>query len=603
LEEKTCSQFVQLNLDQKFLKTSKRMELFILNNKVNLITNQKLKTNGDLKSKGKLKFSSTSDMILLNEEPNLKFKKYTICCQFKVPFETTNTWRTLIRSKTHDHHVLIHHPSQELGVYDNEFGRCFVGCGYKMDCLKKGYHHLAAVGKKDKTVFYIDGKKVGTSDFQSKNEISSVGNNYGCGQPFKTKIYDVRVYDCDLSKEEIAEIAQQDEDKLKPSPKSENLQLWIPLQNKIENILHFEEDEKFKPMDLKISCNLNPSKRGLSFLNPQDNIYILSKNDRNIFQDDYTLSFHFNTPFLDKDNSAEWKTFFRGEKTDHHVIIHKNGELGMYCNNVGFVGCGYNTNDLKKGEHNMIVLSKSEKTEFYIDGEKVGTSGNKSSDRIVAIGNSQGGGQACMTSLWDIRIYSKILNPKEIQKVSMIINDFKYENSCSFESVVDYNKIENKEKEKEKVFFKEFIDNEKFSDLTIKIEEKEIHLHKLIIYKKIPNFFDKYNVNQNIIEITNHSYHSFLNFIKFVYSNQIGLDDFDETMEILKEFGIDYNEILDCIEKMDVKLLNYFSNFNIENQKKILNLLDQNIFEKESFNGLDENLKVLFYSYYYFKII
>jgi hypothetical protein len=125
-------------------------------------------------------FSKNSFCKLMNSNSCLLGKKYTISTMMQSPMKNTGTWRTLTRGEFGDHQVLIN-ASGQLGCYDNIYGTQFHDCGFNIDTLSPGIHHLCAVAEDNNTTFYIDGEIVGISDFQSLGEIKTIGNNHGRG--------------------------------------------------------------------------------------------------------------------------------------------------------------------------------------------------------------------------------------------------------------------------------------------------------------------------------------------------------------------------------------------------------------------------------------
>ncbi|MEX6778547.1 LamG domain-containing protein [Limnospira fusiformis] len=80
---------------------------------------------------------------------------------FVYPLPEKWAWNTLSRSDG-GHHVLVKNGKQ-LGIYlrDGIQGQKFFDCGFTLDRLSPGWHHLTAVAKGDTTLFYIDGQRVG----------------------------------------------------------------------------------------------------------------------------------------------------------------------------------------------------------------------------------------------------------------------------------------------------------------------------------------------------------------------------------------------------------------------------------------------------------
>jgi len=107
-----------------------------------------------------LNFSNSNSLVKLNQALYLP-DDWSIEAWFVYPLPETGEWNTLIRSES-EHHILVKNGKQ-LGVFlkNNIQGQNFFDCGFNLDLLSSGWHHLTAVGKGDTTLFYIDGQKVG----------------------------------------------------------------------------------------------------------------------------------------------------------------------------------------------------------------------------------------------------------------------------------------------------------------------------------------------------------------------------------------------------------------------------------------------------------
>ncbi|GCL50870.1 hypothetical protein NIES3804_24430 [Microcystis aeruginosa NIES-3804] len=107
-----------------------------------------------------LNFSNSNSVATLNKALYLP-DDWSIEAWFVYPLPKTAEWNTLTRSES-GHHILVKNGKQ-LGVFlkNNIQGQNFFDCGFNLDLLSSGWHHLTAVGKGDTTLFYIDGQKVG----------------------------------------------------------------------------------------------------------------------------------------------------------------------------------------------------------------------------------------------------------------------------------------------------------------------------------------------------------------------------------------------------------------------------------------------------------
>lgn len=160
---------------------------------------------------------------------------WSIEAWFVYPLPNIGESNTLVRGKDADHHILVRNRKQ-LGIYLNNdsLGQNFYDSGFNMELLTEGWHHLAAVGRGDTTLFYIDGKKVGDvkakalkdaednlknkpndaaakkkvedikkASLKSKSDVYAIGNYQEGGQPFG-KVAEVRIWGVALSDDEIA---------------------------------------------------------------------------------------------------------------------------------------------------------------------------------------------------------------------------------------------------------------------------------------------------------------------------------------------------------------------------------------------------------------
>ena len=99
-------------------------------------------------------------------------EEWTIEVWFFYPL-APRKWNSLMRGTQH-YPIIV--KQGKLGAYRTGSGG-FSACGYDLSTLSTGWHHLTAVGKDDKTAFYINGQNVGTSNFQAKVDIACLGND------------------------------------------------------------------------------------------------------------------------------------------------------------------------------------------------------------------------------------------------------------------------------------------------------------------------------------------------------------------------------------------------------------------------------------------
>jgi len=124
---------------------------------------------------------------------------------FLYPIEGTADWRTLTRGSGGDHQIIVQSGSWNLGTYDNTGGTGFHDCGWDINVLSNGWHHLAAVqtgGTTGKIEFYIDGKKVcEVLNYGSVTDVNYIGNCCPGNQQWGT-IDDLRIYNRALTPDE-----------------------------------------------------------------------------------------------------------------------------------------------------------------------------------------------------------------------------------------------------------------------------------------------------------------------------------------------------------------------------------------------------------------
>jgi len=152
-----------------------------------------------------LHFDSDNDYFDPDSDIDLG-NNWTIATWFYYPIEDSGHWRTLTRGAGGDHQVIVELGSYDLGSYDNTGGTGFYDCGYNVNVLSNGWHHLAAVqkgGTTGKIEFYIDALKVcGSNGYGSISDITAIGNSYGGDQEWG-RLDEFRIYGRALSEQEI----------------------------------------------------------------------------------------------------------------------------------------------------------------------------------------------------------------------------------------------------------------------------------------------------------------------------------------------------------------------------------------------------------------
>jgi hypothetical protein len=157
-------------------------------------------------------FRSQNSRLLLNRPVRLP-AQWTLSAWFKGPMNRNGRWRTLFRGRGGDHQIIIH-PNGTLGSYfnvKNRGRRGFQGTRYNLlrdSKMRTGWHHVAAVGNRGMTTFYIDGRKVGTIRGQSRTDVWSLGNYQGSGQRFNRYVDDFQIDNTALTRRDILRMAK-----------------------------------------------------------------------------------------------------------------------------------------------------------------------------------------------------------------------------------------------------------------------------------------------------------------------------------------------------------------------------------------------------------
>ncbi len=180
-----------------------------------------------------LNFSNSNSFIQLNKPLYLP-DDWSIEAWFVYPLAKTTEWNPLIRGQDIDTHILVKNRKQ-LGIYlsNDSLKQNFYDSGFNMELLTEGWHHVAAVGRGDTTLFYIDGEKVGDvkakalkdaeenlnkkpndaaakkkvedlkkARLKSNSDVAFIGNRKDGMAPFG-KVAEVRIWGMALSDEEI----------------------------------------------------------------------------------------------------------------------------------------------------------------------------------------------------------------------------------------------------------------------------------------------------------------------------------------------------------------------------------------------------------------
>lgn len=182
-----------------------------------------------------------SNSIVTLEKPLYLPGNWSIEAWFSYPLPTYGKADVLIQGEKEkgDFHIVVKtvEESQQLGIYFKSavLEQNFYASGFDMADLSPGWHHLAAVGRDDTTLFYIDGKKVGDTKAQALTDaevnqknlpndasakkrlndlkkketilkvtgaVHAIGNSQVFGAPFG-KVAEVRIWGTALTDEEI----------------------------------------------------------------------------------------------------------------------------------------------------------------------------------------------------------------------------------------------------------------------------------------------------------------------------------------------------------------------------------------------------------------
>ena len=101
---------------------------------------------------------------------------YTISCLFWKPWATHGSYHTLVRGTSY-HHIILDPGTHLLGCYQSGFR----SCGFDMDTLSDGLHHVAVTRKVADGLgyFYVDGAFVGTTVTQPTDAVADIGGHAG----------------------------------------------------------------------------------------------------------------------------------------------------------------------------------------------------------------------------------------------------------------------------------------------------------------------------------------------------------------------------------------------------------------------------------------
>ncbi|MGL4377792.1 MAG: LamG-like jellyroll fold domain-containing protein, partial [Microcoleaceae cyanobacterium] len=139
-----------------------------------------------------LNFSNANSVVKLSQQVYLS-TDWSIEAWFCYPLPETAQWNTLIRGQNGDSHIIVSR-DQKLGIYltNDALKQYFYDCGFNMESLSTGWHHLTAVGEGDTTRFYIDGKQVGDIKAKAVKDAEASLNLNPTDAAAKQKVEDIK---------------------------------------------------------------------------------------------------------------------------------------------------------------------------------------------------------------------------------------------------------------------------------------------------------------------------------------------------------------------------------------------------------------------------
>ncbi|XWK86463.1 MAG: LamG-like jellyroll fold domain-containing protein [Phormidium sp.] len=140
-----------------------------------------------------LNLSNANSVVKLNQQVYLS-TDWSIEAWFYYPLPETAQWNTLIRGQNADSHIVVSR-DQKLGIYltNDSLKQCFYDCGFSMESLSIGWHHLTAVGEGDTTRFYIDGKPVGDTKEKALADAQAILNQNPTDTVAQQKVADIKL--------------------------------------------------------------------------------------------------------------------------------------------------------------------------------------------------------------------------------------------------------------------------------------------------------------------------------------------------------------------------------------------------------------------------
>ncbi|MBO1059151.1 MAG: LamG domain-containing protein [Dolichospermum sp. JUN01] len=389
-----------------------------------------------------LNFNNSNSVVKLNQPLYLP-KDWSIEAWFVYPLPEAGEWNTLTRGKDADHHILVRNRKQ-LGIYLNNdpLGQNFYDTGFNMGLLSEGWHHLAAFGKGDTTLFYIDGKAVGNTkakaladaeenlkkapnDATAKqklenikkatvkvtSDVHAIGNYQGGTQPFG-KVAEVRIWGVALTNDEIAVNA-----KTLLSGNEPGLLAYYPFNEATGTVVRDQSGQENNGTVSGASwwgCTApigNPGNTVMQFDGVNDYIQTTAKIPSG---DALTIEYWFKGSSLQSAVRQQYNNDYIAVWYDKHIISTDGGTTG--------ISVGATATD---GSWHHIVMTWKRNTingfVSYLDGVLVEqrTSANVALPNItnstVFIGSFQGSGEFAKGQIAEVRIWNKARSQAEIQ--------------------------------------------------------------------------------------------------------------------------------------------------------------------------------------------
>ncbi|CAJ1340348.1 unnamed protein product [Effrenium voratum] len=120
---------------------------------------------------------------IILDKPVRLGEEWTISVWTKTPIDATNPeFRNLVDAITPQGRIIVALVRGRLGNYtESKYIR-----GFNISKLSPGWHHIAVVGQKTRTTYYVDGKSLGVRSGCASGPIGVIGNARGCKEAWGT---------------------------------------------------------------------------------------------------------------------------------------------------------------------------------------------------------------------------------------------------------------------------------------------------------------------------------------------------------------------------------------------------------------------------------